>query len=166
MPYSYSFFKEEIKQWFIDNVPTTAKILDVGPGEGAYSILLSDAGYKMDCVEIWKPYIEQFNLNSKYDNVVCGNILNIELVGYDFIIFGDVLEHLDYVDAQRLINNAIESSMQCLVAIPYMMEQGEWDGNPYEEHKQPDLTPENMIERYPMLKLIYGNEFYGYYILK
>jgi hypothetical protein len=31
---------------------------------------------------------------------------------------------------------------------------------------QPDLTPENMLERYPDLELLYGNNFYGYYTNK
>jgi hypothetical protein len=53
-----------------------------------------------------------------------------------------------------------------MVAVPYMMEQGEWGGNIHETHYQPDLTPENMLERYPSLELLYSNEWYGYYISK
>jgi hypothetical protein len=33
-----------------------------------------------------------------------------------------------------------------MVAVPYMMEQGEWGGNIHETHYQPDLTPENMLK--------------------
>jgi hypothetical protein len=51
-----------------------------------------------------------------------------------------------------------------MVAVPYM-EQGEWGGNIHETHYQPDLTPENMLERYPSLELL-SNEWYGYYISK
>jgi hypothetical protein len=36
----------------------------------------------------------------------------------------------------------------------------------HETHYQPDLTPENMLERYPSLELFYSNEWYGYYISK
>ena len=51
-----------------------------------------------------------------------------------------------------------------IVAIPYEMEQGIAEDNVYEIHKQPDLTPENVLERYPMLKLLYKNSKYGYYV--
>jgi hypothetical protein len=40
MPYSFTYFKKEIKEWFIDNVPTHNRILDVGTGIGTYSDLL------------------------------------------------------------------------------------------------------------------------------
>jgi len=44
------------------------------------------------------------------------------------------------------------------------MKQGEYFGNKYETHHQPDLTPEVMSIRYPKLKMIYSNNEYGYYI--
>ena len=50
------------------------------------------------------------------------------------------------------------------MAVPYLWEQGPEFNNPYEIHLQPDLTPEIMSERYPSLKLLFGNEGYGYYI--
>ena len=50
MPNSYSYFKSDIKQWFIDNIPTSERILDVGPGQGTYSELLRNLGYRMDAV--------------------------------------------------------------------------------------------------------------------
>ena len=51
-----------------------------------------------------------------------------------------------------------------IVAVPYQYEQGEEYGNVYEIHKQDDLTPEIVKKRYPMLKLLYGNDEYGYYV--
>jgi hypothetical protein len=44
------------------------------------------------------------------------------------------------------------------------MEQDICEDNVYEIHKQPDLTPEIVLERYPMLKLLYKNSKYGYYV--
>jgi len=165
MPYSYPFFKSEIKQWFIDNVPTSKRILDVGPGQGTYSDLLRNLGYQMDAVEVWAPYVDQFNLRAKYDNVYIQDIREFELWNYDFIILGDVLEHLPEEDAKHLITKIAVYGIQCLVAVPYMMAQdGEEYGNEYETHHQADLTPEVMIERYPGLKPIYTNHLYGYYV--
>ena len=51
-----------------------------------------------------------------------------------------------------------------MVGVPYNYIQGEWEGNVYETHLQPDLTKENMVERYPHLKYLMGDEGYGYYI--
>jgi hypothetical protein len=161
MPHSYPYFKQEVKEFIQRVVPKTNKILDVGPGEGTYADLLSD--YKMDCVEIYAPYIEKYKLSDKYNKVINDDIINIDLSEYDFIILGDILEHLNIRNAQKLIYNIINLGKTCMVAVPYMMEQGAWGGNEHETHLQPDLTPEVMKQRYPSLKLIYSNNQYGYY---
>lgn len=164
MPYSYPEFKNEIKSHFKKCVSNEVKILDVGPGAGVYSDLLRELGYQIDCVEIWEPYINQFNLSEKYDRVIIGDIRNFDFTEYDYIIMGDVLEHLTFDDASILINKINNLNKKCLVAVPYKYDQGEYEGNIHETHLQPDLTPENMLEKYPSLNLIYGNYFYGYYI--
>ena len=167
MPNSYTYFKPEIKQWIIDNIPNSKRILDVGPGQGTYSDLLRDHGYRIDAVEIWAPYVDQFNLRSKYDNVYIADIREFNIEDYDFIILGDVLEHLSTEDAKRLIDKILFSEMGCLVAIPYMMPQdGAEYGNEHETHLQPDLTPQVMMDRYPSLVKLYDNQWYGYYIME
>ena len=163
MPFSFPYFKNEIKDWFKTNVPTSKRILDVGPGEGTYATLLQSLGYRIDAVEIWAPYIDEYKLRELYDNVYTGSILDFDIKDYDFIILGDVLEHIPANDAQKLIAAIIASNKECLVAVPYLMEQGEHNGNIFETHHQPDLTPDVMTERYPFIDLIYANEYYGYY---
>ena len=164
MPDSYKYFKPEIRQWFISNVPTTKKILDAGPGKGTYSDLLRDLGYKIDAVEVWAPYVDQFNLKDKYDNVYVEDIRNFDIKGYDFIILGDILEHLSTEDAKLLIDRIFSQGIQCMVAVPYRMGQdGDVYGNKYETHLQVDLTTEVMSERYPNLEPIFTNRWYGYY---
>jgi 2-polyprenyl-3-methyl-5-hydroxy-6-metoxy-1,4-benzoquinol methylase len=125
MPNSYSYFKPEVKQYFKENIPTTKKILDVGPGEGTYSKLLRELGYKMDCIEIYEPYVETYNLREQYDSVFVGNIVGFDISDYDFIILGDVLEHISELDAQKLIDSIVYSGKKCLVSVPYLMEQNE-----------------------------------------
>ena len=166
MPESYHFYKSEIRQYFIHHVSTNKKILDVGPGKGTYSLLLMGLGYKMDCIEIWPPYVDEFALKHKYDNVHIGNIIDFDISAYDFIILGDVLEHLSAKDAKELMNKIDSSGKECLVAVPYEMEQGEYYGNVHESHLQPDLTPEVIKNRYPSLHELYANNFYGYYTNK
>jgi hypothetical protein len=169
MPTSYPLYKDSVKNWFLENVPLDTSILDIGAGCGTYSDLLKGYGYKMDAVEIWEPYITKYDLRNKYRWVYEENILKMSFNAfnvYDFFIIGDVLEHLSVKDAQWLINSLHTKNKQYLIAVPYTMEQGEYEGNVHEIHLQPDLTPENMLERYPELELLYGNNFYGYYINK
>jgi hypothetical protein len=169
MPTSYPLYKDSVRNWFLQNVSLNASILDIGAGCGTYSDLIRGYGYKMDAVGIWQPYIEKYELNKKYGVVYNENILTIGfdiLNKYDFFILGDVLEHLSVEDAQWLMLFLKQNNKRYLVAVPYVMFQGEYEGNVYETHLQPDLTPENMLERYPDLELLYGNNFYGYYTNK
>ena len=148
----------------MNNVPTSKRILDVGPGIGTYSDLLCPFDYRMDAVEIFEPYVAKYKLREKYDNVYINSIVVFDIKDYDFIILGDVLEHLPTNYAKELINDIVNSGKECLVAVPYEMEQGEHEGNIHETHYQPDLTPEVMAERYPSLTCIFSNEHYGYYV--
>lgn len=167
MPNSYTYFKEEVREWFRENVPANTKVLDVGPGQGTYGKLLYELGYNIDAVEVWDPYISEYKLWEYYGNVHIADIREFNWSEYDFIILGDVLEHLTAEEGQKLISDIAMARKQCLVAIPYMMEQdGEKYGNTYETHLQADLTKEVMAERYPTLDLLYANEHYGYYVSK
>ena len=166
MPTSFFLFKDEIQQWFLKNVPTSKRILDVGPGVGTYSHLLYSLGYRMDAVEIYEPYVEKYNLRKLYDNVYVDDIMKFDYSDYDFIILGDVLEHLERTDAIKLILTINMKNKQCLVAVPYLMEQGESEDNIHETHLQADLTPTVMSLAYSELELLYDSEYYGYYIMK
>ncbi len=94
MPVSFNFFKNEVGEWIESNIPTHKRVLDVGPGVGTYSDLIRHKGYQIDAVEIFRPYIEKYGLIDKYDNVYCDDILRFDISDYDFIILGDVLEHI------------------------------------------------------------------------
>ena len=161
MPSSWTGFKSNIQDWIINNVPTNKRVLDVGPGVGTYSDLLRHKGYQIDAVEIFRPYIEKYELIEKYDNVYCDDIVKFDISDYDFIILGDVLEHLPAERAKELVDKIIKLGKECLVAVPYMMEQGEYQGNIHETHYQPDLTFDIMKERYPKLELPQNWHFYG-----
>lgn len=161
---SYGYFKYEIREWIINNFDKNIKILDVGPGCGTYYNLLNDKFKNIDAVEIHEPNITDYKLKEKYKNVFNCNIVDFEYEHYDLIIFGDVLEHLTIEEAQKVLNYAFERCDELIVAVPYCYKQGPHPENKYEEHIQDDLTKENIKQRYPMLKLLYGNNSYGYYI--
>lgn len=164
MPYSHAFFKQDVKVFFDKTVSRDVKILDVGPGMGTYSLLLNPLGFKLDCLEIFEPYISKYNLNEKYQKVIVGDICNFDFSEYDFIILGDVLEHLTVEDSTKILNKIISENKGCLVAVPYLCEQGTMEENEHETHLQPELTPQLVIQQYPQLDLLVKNQYYGYYI--
>tara|TARA_B110000208_G_C11609497_1_gene373086 strand:+ start:125 stop:790 length:666 start_codon:yes stop_codon:yes gene_type:complete len=164
MPISFPYYKKHIQLYFQNEIDKNSKILDVGPGEGTYSTLLRELGFDIDCIEIYPPYITKYNLSEKYDSVYTGNIMGFDISNYDFIILGDILEHLDIDDAHSLMKLINNQNKKCMVAVPYLMEQGTHNGNIHETHLQPDLTPTVMKYRYPELSILIGNQFYGYYI--
>ena len=163
---SYSYFKEDVANYLKKNFKEDSTILDVGAGCGTYYEYLHDYFKNIDAVEVFRPNIEMYDLKSKYRNVFFSDIQELEYPYYDIIIFGDILEHLDVISAQKVLNYALERCKEVIVAVPYMYEQGPIKDNIYEIHKQPDLTKKVMKERYPQLKLLYGCDAYGYYIKK
>lgn len=166
MASSYPRYKNEVTEYLKNRFPRTATILDVGAGCGTYYNYLKDYFKNIEAVEVFKPNIDNFKLEDKYKKVYNKNILDFEYKFYDIIIFGDILEHLDIEEAQRVLAYAFDRCKEVIVAVPYMYVQGIAEDNVYEIHKQDDLTPENMLERYPELKLLYGDDKYGYYIKK
>lgn len=159
MPYSYGDFKSAISDHIKKNIDDNTRILDVGPGSGTYGARLKD--WNIEAVEIFEPYVQMFNLNQFYKKVHIGDIRTFDVSQYDYIIMGDVLEHLTQNEATEVLNRMWNKKV--MVAVPYLFEQGEEMGNIYETHHQPDLTDELMQSRYG-LKPLYTNERYGYYI--
>jgi hypothetical protein len=164
MPYSYSEFKQQIKAHLVSCLPRDIKILDAGAGAGTYADLLCSDFIRIDGLEIHAPYIDVFNLRQKYSNLYLGDIREFDISPYDYVIMGDILEHLSVADAQEVLNRIETGGKKCLVAVPYNFPQGEEFGNVHETHLQPDLTPEIFLARYPMMKCLIGDNRYGYYI--
>lgn len=164
MPYSSSYFKPEIRQHFLQNIVKRINILDAGAGCGTYAKLLRNEFPNMDGLEIHQQYAEMFDLQNQYRNFFIGDIMTFDIEPYEYIILGDIVEHLNVQNAQTLLIKIMEMDKLCLVAVPYMFPQGIEFNNKYEVHLQPDLTEQVFLERYPMLKLLFGNHEYGYFI--
>lgn len=155
MPYSDGRFRQQIKQFLTEMYPRgdEVKILDVGPGAGVWSETLREHFPHMDCIEIFEPYVKQFDLCRKYEQVNLADIRHVaqsHLDPYDIVIMGDILEHLKVSDSIVLLSRLRKSHV--IVAVPYRYRQGCCFGNEAECHLQPDLTPALMQERYPVLK--------------
>tara|TARA_R110000803_G_C11846023_1_gene305196 strand:- start:88 stop:630 length:543 start_codon:yes stop_codon:yes gene_type:complete len=168
MPFSSPDLKqpifEHIRTVVGNYLPTKYKILDVGPGCGTYGMNLSDLN--IDSVEIHEPYIEQYDIKRYYKNTFIGNILSFNYDDYDYIIMGDVLEHIPVEFAQNLIKDITSKNIKCLVAVPFLSIQDDVDGVESERHHQSDLTLRVMKTRYPELELFLTNNLtngYAYY---
>ena len=126
------------------------RVLDIGAGQGTYSDLLRRHVQTIDAIEVWRPYIDEFNLNAKYDTLIEADARSaIKEVSkdYDLVIFGDVLEHMPKQDSLQLWYDASMVSTWGLISVPIIhYPQGAEFGNPYEVHHQEHLHPED-IER-------------------
>ena len=160
---SYPFFKSEAVAYLKEQFPSGGTALDVGCGDGAWSDYLK-GHFAIDAIEVYEPYLDRYGVRGKYRSVFVQDARSFRWKKYDVVIMGDVLEHLAIEDARTLVIRAKKYCNLLLIAVPYLYEQGAYDGNEHEEHKQPDLTPEIFNERYPGFSLIFGNDKYGYYV--
>lgn len=158
---SYDIGKDAAVKWIRENFPADASVLDVGACDGKWKKLLPEYE-KMDAVEVFRPncigiaglYRETFNLD----------IADMEYEWYDLLIFGDVIEHMDVETAQKVLAYADSHCKDMIVAVPFLYPQGAIYGNPWEVHKQPDLTAEIFAERYPGFEVLYDTgENYCFY---
>jgi hypothetical protein len=164
MPYSTQYLKEEIKKHFLTNVGRETKILDAGAGCGTYSDLLKNKFPYIDGVEIFPDYVDMFNLHSKYNHLFVANILDFDISAYDYIILGDIIEHMTFVQARNFLDKIESLGKKCLVGVPYNYPQGASMGNTFETHLQDDLTEKLFLQRYPNMVLVMGNDEYGYFV--
>jgi len=151
----------EGKQWILERYYMLAlknhisSVLDVGPGCGTYSRILRpiDEHIYWTGVEVWAPYIKEFNLEEKYDHVVVADLRYLDYSKIrrpDCIIAGDVLEHISEDDALRILTELIRLAKVIFVSIPIIpMPQGESEGNPYQEHVEDSYTHERLMKMLP-----------------
>lgn len=137
----------EGKDWSLERFkyhrPDT--VTDIGPGEGTYAKLFRPVheGVWWTAVEIHRPYIKKYRLNSTktrrmYDEIHVEDVRQSEdhLFYRDLVILGDVAEHLPRGDAVALLERIVAAgAWNILVSVPIVESiQGEVDGNPAEAH--------------------------------
>lgn len=126
-------------------------VLDVGAGRGTYGILLGPHVDRIDAVEVWPPYVEEFNLHEIYDSVIIGDIrtLPVPEYNYDLIVFGDVLEHMNQEESKNVWLKSEGFCRYGLISVPIIhYPQGAEFGNPHEVHVQEHLHPEDIKRDY------------------
>jgi hypothetical protein len=137
--------------------PATTEIIDVGPCYGKYRVLLPEYP-DMDACEIWGRSVAVEGLADIYRTVftadICDLVQTAGWKGYDIAILGDVLEHIERPRACELVTRLLETCREVIVIVQYLYVQGPEHGNPYQAHRQEDLTFELMTEHYPGLALM------------
>ena len=116
MPVSSEKGKELIYNWFSEKNDIKT-IVDLGCGSGTYPKLLGD-GYVWKGVEIFAPYVAQFNLNKLYKELIIGDIQNVNLPKGDCCIAGDVLEHIEKEGAINTFNKIDKQFKHVVVSMP------------------------------------------------
>lgn len=160
---SYSEGKDKVVAWIKENIKEGASCLDVGACDGLWFNLLGDH-LKMDACEAWYPNVKNYKLAEKYRRVIPVPINQFLYHPYKLVIFGDVIEHMEISEAVEVLAYAKDNADVILVAVPFLYPQGAIYGNPYEVHKQPDLTHDIFMKRYPGFEPLFIYDRYGYYI--
>lgn len=134
MPWSHTEGKKWLETEYLRLKPET--VVDIGPGAGMYANwfrVMHKAHWT--AVEVWEPYVSEFDLDKKYDELILGDAREVELPEADLYILGDVLEHMSKDEALALIEKVKAKAKHVFVSIPIIeYHQGAIYGNPYEEH--------------------------------
>lgn len=134
MPGSVKHGKDKIKEWI--NSKNIKTIVDVGAGSATYPKLLGNK-YKYIAIEIWEPYVKQWNLHKYYDEIIIADVSSrmMKWPKADCIIFGDVLEHIEKKRAFETLKEASVFYKHVVVSIPLDHYPAEIHyGNEYEAH--------------------------------
>jgi len=140
-------FKMPVSHWLPDG--TTKKLLsnikintflDIGAGAGKYGKMISKyhPQSKKIGLEIDASYIDEFNLNEIYDEIL--NFPAIDLIDkaidstYDLVIIGDCIEHMKKSEGIDLLNFLVYRSKYILIHYPNEYIQGTVDDHIHEAH--------------------------------
>jgi hypothetical protein len=135
MPYS----ADEGKAWAVEALSgrEVSSVLDIGAGAGAWLDVLKPRfpGARYTAVEIYEPYLDTFDLRSRYDAVIVGDARTAVLPRADLVVLGDVLEHMPVEDAVALWNRCRRLAPVVVASLPLgEYPQGPEFGNVHETH--------------------------------
>ncbi|NDV25106.1 bifunctional 2-polyprenyl-6-hydroxyphenol methylase/3-demethylubiquinol 3-O-methyltransferase UbiG [Desulfovibrio sp. JC010] len=173
MPLSETEGKDWIFKRFytLAQMKTINSVLDIGPGCGTYSDLLREHAPDVywTGVEIWGPYIKEYNLEQKYDQIIVADLRYLDyskIKHPDCIIAGDVLEHISEDEMREILLELLRITKVIFVSIPIVhMPQDEWGGNPFEKHVEDSYTHERLMEILPSVCDFRQGNRIGTYIL-
>lgn len=167
--------KNKIVEW-VKSLSDITSVLDIGAGKGTYLKLLKHKSNalpaaKFICIEAWAPYIEKFNLTSKYDIVINDDARKVNYVNLgnvDLTIAGDVLEHMTKEESINVVNQIAVISKFMIISIPVIhYPQEAINDNPFEEHIKDDWSHKEVMSTWGefIIASSVGSEI-GVYLLK
>lgn len=130
----------EGRDWAVERLKqsTAPVVYDVGCGEGTYSDLARGWTNALWVgVEVWEPYIDEFELDRKYDIVLNKDLIHTRLPEPNVpftLIAGDVLEHMPRHISTAFLNYAKDRATHILVSLPVVDYPQHGHDNPYEDH--------------------------------
>jgi hypothetical protein len=150
MGYSDPTNKPWTQQKIVQLAPKT--VLDIGAGQGVYLDLIRQGiggGVIVNAVEVWQPYIDQFDLENRYDKLFAMDVRQMTNFAYDLVILGDVLEHMSESDAIDLWEKISLQAKNAIISIPIIhYHQEAINGNPYEVHVEEDWDTERVMKTF------------------
>jgi len=161
--------KQTIKSWVIDLQDQIHRVYDIGAGSATYSKLFRrdlDLAH-WTAIEVWQPYIEKYQLNLHYDQVINQDAreANLTLDSNTLVFAGDVLEHMTEEQAKTLVDSIISQGAHLIISIPIInYPQGIHEDNPYEVHVKEDWRHEDILKLWPVKKSNRGS-IVGVYLL-
>jgi 2-polyprenyl-3-methyl-5-hydroxy-6-metoxy-1,4-benzoquinol methylase len=155
MPHSAEEGRDIMVSWMMTQNPKS--VLDIGVGAGTYARPwqhLTTTRPFMIGIEAWEPYVAQFDLRSKYDHLMIKDVRDLPYAAWprtDIVILGDVLEHMDRVDAIKVWTKAYAAARKAVyLSIPIVhCPQGPEHGNPFEAHVIENWNAEQVLHTFP-----------------
>lgn len=182
MPGSMPAGKDFTRKFLLDK--PIKRILDIGPGSGNYFDLLNCRGeyqgwghadryingFEWVAVEIFEPYVQRFELITKYNRIIISDAYDIEwdqIGTFDVIFLGDVLEHMEESRGREVIRQAVNHAPIVVISLPIVdYPQGPSYGNVHETHVE-QYSPERLKDILKDYQLFdsYEGEIVGVYII-
>jgi hypothetical protein len=135
-PFTYFLVKELGRR----ASPLPLRMLDLGAGLATYPKMLKGvlSGCKFTGVEVWSPYIENFDLNYWYDQLIIADVRYLDwskVPRFDVAFFGDILEHMTRAEAAAAVMAAANVGGCVITSIPLGHHpQDAEHGNLWERH--------------------------------
>jgi len=114
------------------------------------SLPLWKAGNKITILEVWQPFIdalERSRFRNRYDTIIQGDVTNIELQPFDYVLWFHGPEHIKRDDFEQTVNRLENVTKKTIViTCPFgVFRQGVFYGNPHTEHKA-HYMPDNFMK--------------------
>jgi hypothetical protein len=141
MPFSYNVFDDYVETLF--KLLKPLRICDIGAGAGKYGTIARRVAAQenfsthLTAIEIDPAYVKRFNLAKIYDEVIMEDaicMIHKPRLRFDFVIFGDCIEHMRKSIGVDLINFLIYRSGYICVIYPDACVQDDWEGHAAEAH--------------------------------